>query len=89
MHKSAISSSKRKNGKKILFFGILNIGSCPRLLGEHAQKVERKVFFLCARQGQQTLTARGAKVLNSATLSFCTIIMYIMLGTCVANLRGR
>jgi hypothetical protein len=52
-------------------------------------EVERKVFFLCARQGQQTLTARGAKVLNSATLSFCTIIMYIMLGTCVANLRGR
>jgi hypothetical protein len=52
-------------------------------------EVERKVFFACARQGQQTLTARGAKFLNYATLSFCTILMHIMLGTCVPNLRGR
>jgi hypothetical protein len=52
-------------------------------------EVERKVYFACARQGQQTLTARGANILNYATLSFCTILMHIMLGTCVPNLRGR
>jgi hypothetical protein len=52
-------------------------------------EVVRKVFFVCARQGQQTLTARGANFLNYATLSFCTIVMHIMLGTCVPNLRGR
>jgi hypothetical protein len=51
--------------------------------------VERKVFFLCARQGQQSLTAIGTKILNYATLSFCSISMHIMLGTCVSNLRGR
>jgi hypothetical protein len=52
-------------------------------------EVERRVFFACARQGKQTLTARGANCLNYATLSFCTIVMHIMLGTCVQNLRGR
>jgi hypothetical protein len=52
-------------------------------------EVERKVFFACARQGQQTLTTCGAKFLNYGTLSFCTIVMHIMLGTCVPNLRGR
>jgi hypothetical protein len=51
--------------------------------------VGRKVFFHCARQGQQTLTTRGAKIFNYATLRLCTIIMHIMLGTCVPNLRGR
>jgi hypothetical protein len=51
--------------------------------------VERKVFFACAWQGQQTLTARGAKILNYATLSFCTIVMHIMLGIHVPNLGGR
>jgi hypothetical protein len=35
------------------------------------------------------LTARGAKIFNYATLRFCTIIMHIMLGTCVPNLRDR
>jgi hypothetical protein len=25
-------------------------------------EVEKKVFFHCTRQGQQTLTARGAKI---------------------------
>jgi hypothetical protein len=35
------------------------------------------------------LTAHGAKIFNYAILGFCTIIMYIMLGTCVPNLRGR
>jgi hypothetical protein len=50
----------------------------------------KKSFFLhCAWQGQQTLTARGAKIFNYAILVFCTIVMYIMLGTCVPNLRGR
>jgi hypothetical protein len=52
-------------------------------------EVERKVCFACARQGQQTLTARGAIFLNSATLSFSTIVMHIMLGTCAPNLRSR
>jgi hypothetical protein len=52
-------------------------------------EVERKAFFPCARQGQQSLTAFGAKFLNYTTLSFCTISMHIMLGTCVPNLRGR
>jgi hypothetical protein len=36
-------------------------------------EVQIKVFFHCAQQGQQTLTARGANFLNYATLSFCTI----------------
>jgi hypothetical protein len=35
------------------------------------------------------LTARGAKFFNYSILRFCTIIMYIMLGTCVPNLGGR
>jgi hypothetical protein len=35
------------------------------------------------------LTACGSKKFNYATLSFCTIVKYIMLGTCVLNLRGR
>jgi hypothetical protein len=52
-------------------------------------EVERKVFFHCAGQGQQTLTARGAKFLNYTTLCFCTVVMHIKLGTCVPNLRGR
>jgi hypothetical protein len=52
-------------------------------------EVERKVFFQCARQGHQTLTARGAKFFNHAILGFCTIVMHIKLGTCVPNLRGR
>jgi hypothetical protein len=52
-------------------------------------EVKRKVFFACARQGEQTLNAHAANFLNYATLSFCTIILHIMLGTCVPNLRGR
>jgi hypothetical protein len=52
-------------------------------------EVERKVLFACAQQGQQTLTARGAKILYYKTLSFCTIVMHIMLGTCMPNLSGR
>jgi hypothetical protein len=52
-------------------------------------EVERKVFLSCVWQGQQTLTAFGAKFLNYITLSFCTIVMHIMLGTCLSNLRGR
>jgi hypothetical protein len=83
------------------FFALSTIGSCPRQLGELVQKVdhtdceiitfevERKVFFYCAQQGQQPLTTFGAKNFNYAILGFCTIIMHIMLGTCVPNLRGR
>jgi hypothetical protein len=52
-------------------------------------EVERKVFFHYAQQDQQTLTARGAKNFNYAILQFCTIVMQIILGTCVPNLRGR
>jgi hypothetical protein len=52
-------------------------------------EVERKVFFACARQGQQTLTARGTNFLNYGTLSFCTIVMHIMLGTCMPHFRSR
>jgi hypothetical protein len=51
--------------------------------------VERKVFFPCAQQGQQTLTAFGAKNFYYAILGFCTIVMHIMLGACVPNLKGR
>jgi hypothetical protein len=35
------------------------------------------------------LTARGTKFLNYAILKFCTILMHIMLGTCVPDLIGR
>jgi hypothetical protein len=35
------------------------------------------------------LTARGANFFNYAILRFCTIVMHIMLGTCVPNLRSR
>jgi hypothetical protein len=35
------------------------------------------------------LTTLGAIFLNYTTLSFCTIVMHIMLGTCVPSLRGR
>jgi hypothetical protein len=52
-------------------------------------EVEREVFFCCARQGQQTLTAFGTKNFNYAILGFYTIVMHIMLVTCVPNLRGR
>jgi hypothetical protein len=52
-------------------------------------KVERKVFFACARQGQQNLTACGAKYFNYAILEYFIIIMHIMLGICVPNLIGR
>jgi hypothetical protein len=53
-------------------------------------EVERKAFFPCARQGQQSLTAFGAIFfLYYVILSFCTISMHIMLGTCVSNLKSR
>jgi hypothetical protein len=52
-------------------------------------ELEREVFFHCAQQGQQTLTACGAKIFNYVILGFCTIVMHIMLGTCVPNLRDR
>jgi hypothetical protein len=52
-------------------------------------EVERKVSITCVLQGQQSLTTIGVKILNYATLSFCTISMHIMLNTCVPNLRGR
>jgi hypothetical protein len=78
--KTAISSSRSPTE---IFF-IFDRTDCEIIMFE----VQRKVFFHCARQGQKTLTARGAKCFNYATLRFCTIIMDIMLGTCVPNLRG-
>jgi hypothetical protein len=42
-------------------------------------EVERKVFFPCARQGQQSLTAICANFLNYTILSFCTISMHIQI----------
>jgi hypothetical protein len=58
---------------------------CEKIMFE----VERKVFLPCAGQGKQTLTAFGAKILNYATLSFCTIVMHIMLSTFVPNREDR
>jgi hypothetical protein len=52
-------------------------------------EVQRKAFFQSARQGHETLNARGAKIFNYEILGFCTIVMHIMLDTCVPNLRGR
>jgi hypothetical protein len=49
----------------------------------------KNFFFHCARQGQQTLTAHGAKFFNYAILGIWAVIMHIMLGTCVPNLIGR
>jgi hypothetical protein len=85
-------------------FGILTVRSCPRLLVENVQKVSKnwlhrlwdynvwsgkKSFFCLCPVGTTDLTARGAKFFNYAILEFCTIVMQIMLGTCVPNLRGR
>jgi hypothetical protein len=60
---------------------------------KNSKKVDRTdceiIMFAYAWQGLQTLTARGVKILNYETLSFCTIVMHIMLGTCVPNIRGR
>jgi hypothetical protein len=94
MLKSAISSSVSKN---IIFFYETTRRTCAKNFKKVDRtdceiimfEVERKVFFACAWEGQQTLTARGAKFLNYAILSFCTNVMHIMLGTCVPNLRGR
>jgi hypothetical protein len=49
-------------------------------------EVEILFYFPCAQQGPH---AFGAKFLNYANLRFCTIVMHIMLSTCVPNLRGR
>jgi hypothetical protein len=51
-------------------------------------KWKEKFFFPCAQQGHQTLTAFGAKFFNYAILGFSTIVMHIMLGTCVPNLKS-
>jgi hypothetical protein len=104
MLKSAISSSISKNGFFFYFcnfncrilhyttrrtctkkFKKVDLTDCKIITFE----VKRKVFFPCAQKGLQTLTARGTKNLNYATLSFFTIVMHIMLGACVPNLRGR
>jgi hypothetical protein len=52
-------------------------------------EVQKNSFFHYAQQGQQTLTDRGTKNFNYEILGFCNIVMHIMLGTCVPNLRGR
>jgi hypothetical protein len=43
MLKFAISSSRSKIEEKKSFLGILTLGSCPRLLREHVQKVSKKL----------------------------------------------
>jgi hypothetical protein len=98
--KSAISSSVQKNGKKIYFWNFnhrIFHKTTRRTCAKSFKKVdytdweiitfevERIVFFACVRQ---TLTARGAKKFNYATLSFCTIVMHIMLGTFLLNWRS-
>jgi hypothetical protein len=52
-------------------------------------EVKRKVFLPHARQGQQSLTAFEAKLLNYANLGLSTISMHILLGTWISNLRCR
>jgi hypothetical protein len=64
-------------------FAIFDCTDCEIITFE----VERKVFFHCAWQGQQTLTARGAIFFNYTILGFYTIVMHIKLGTCVPSLE--
>ena len=87
------------------FFSLLTVRFCPRLLQEHVQKVSQnltkqivrlyhlmfkeKFFSTMPGRNSRPLTARGTKIFNYATLRFCTIIMHIMLGTRVPNLRDR
>jgi hypothetical protein len=52
-------------------------------------KFKEKFFSTVPVRDSRPLTACGAKIFNYATLRFCTIIMHIMLGTSVPNLRGR
>jgi hypothetical protein len=52
-------------------------------------KFKEKFFSTKPGRDSRPLTARGAKLFNYATLRFCTIIMHIMLGTSVPNLKGR
>ena len=52
-------------------------------------EVERKVFFPCVQQEQQSLIDIEGIFLNYAILRFCTISMHVMLGTCVPNLRSK
>jgi hypothetical protein len=49
---------------------------CLHGLRDYTFEVERKVFFHCAWQGQQTLTAHDAKIFNYAILEFSTIVMH-------------
>jgi hypothetical protein len=50
MLKSAISSSRSINEKiKKLKIEILTVGSCPRLLGEHMQKVSKRLIARIVR----------------------------------------
>jgi hypothetical protein len=81
MLKLAISSSR----SFYEFFKKVNHTDCEIIRFE----VERNVFFHTALQEQQTLTACGTKFSNYVTLGICTIVMHIMLGTCVPNLRDR
>jgi hypothetical protein len=101
--KSAISSSRNPNEFFSHFFVLLPIGSYTRLLGEHVQNVlrhlklwdynvwsEKKSFFpLCLVGTTDFDRLWGAKIFNYSILRFCTIVMHIILGTCVPNLRGR
>jgi hypothetical protein len=52
-------------------------------------EVERKVIFSCAQQEHQSLIAFIVNFFNYTILGFFTIVMHIMLGTCIPNLKGR
>jgi hypothetical protein len=87
-----------------LFFCTFNCKIYPRLLQEHVQKVSQKLtvrivrllhlkfkekFFPLCLAGTVDFDCPWYKNFQLPTLRFCTIIMHIMLGTCVPNLRGR
>ena len=89
---------KKKN------FSLSSIQSCPRLLGEHVQKVckswphglldynvwsGKESFFLSCMVGAAKFDHLRNKILNYANLNLSTISMHIMLGTCVPNLRSK
>jgi hypothetical protein len=63
--------------------------SWPHGLWDYNVWSSMKSFFPLCLAGTSDFDHRDVEFLHYATLSFCTIIMYIMLGTCVPNLRGR
>jgi hypothetical protein len=52
-------------------------------------EVEIKVFFPLCPIGKADFDRLFYKKINYVFLGFCTIVMHIMLGTCIPNLRNR